>query len=119
MAKSVGIRDVLELSLRATSLRGRAIANNIANVNTPGFERSAVRFESLLAKAISSGDLNDSVGVAPELFAPKNTPMGADGNDVDMEMEMGELIKNGTSRKVYLRVLKKLYQQMNRAIGAE
>lgn len=119
MAKSIGIKDLLEASLRATSLRGRAIANNIANVDTPGYERSAVRFESMLSKAISSGDLNPSAGIVPELFSPSDTPVGPNGNNVDIEMEMGEMIKNGASRKIYLRVLKKLYQQMSQAIGAE
>ena len=42
---------VLEKALDAAWMRNEAISNNIANVNTPGFKKSYVRFEELLSDA--------------------------------------------------------------------
>ena len=42
--------DYLSRGLEAANLRHEVISNNIANVNTPHFKRSAVNFEDLLAK---------------------------------------------------------------------
>ena len=42
----------IKKGLDAGALRQRVIANNIANVNTPGFKKSAVEFESLLKAAL-------------------------------------------------------------------
>ena len=33
-------------------VRNEAISNNIANVNTPGYKRSYVRFEELLSESV-------------------------------------------------------------------
>ena len=41
--------DYLGRGLQAANLRHEVISNNIANVNTPNFKRSAVNFEDLLA----------------------------------------------------------------------
>ena len=39
------INQVLEQALDGLSLRHRVLANNYANVNTPGFKRSDVNFQ--------------------------------------------------------------------------
>ena len=44
--------DYLSRGLEAANLRHEVISNNIANVNTPHFKRSAVNFEDLLAKEL-------------------------------------------------------------------
>ena len=46
MVREPTIVDYLEAGLKVSGLRGKVIANNIANLNTPGFKRSAVEFES-------------------------------------------------------------------------
>ena len=74
--------------------RQRTIANNIANVDTPNFKASEVRFEDALKTAISRGQagaqtdqslLNASVSRRSLLDA---TAMRADGNNVDIDREM-------------------------------
>ena len=117
MVKNVNVVAYLEAGMRAAGLRQRAIANNLANVDTPGFRRSEVRFEGMLARATESGRSLDPGDVEPELYRPMTTPVDARGNDVELEMELAELLKNSGRYKTYLRVLNKLYKQMEMAIG--
>lgn len=74
---------VLGSALDGIALRQRVIADNIANVDTPGYRASSVDFESSLRAAISSGDASD---VTPTLTAT-DTPVGVNGNNVDLRKE--------------------------------
>ena len=57
--------DVLYQAMRGLSTRQRVIADNIANIQTPGFQAGRVDFESSLRRAIGGGDPNaTSVDVA-------------------------------------------------------
>jgi flagellar basal-body rod protein FlgB len=75
---------ILSSALDGIALRQRVIADNIANVDTPGYRASSVDFESSLRAAIASGDPS-AIG-APELVAT-DTPVGANGNNVDLRKE--------------------------------
>jgi flagellar basal-body rod protein FlgB len=77
--------------------RQRAIANNVANVDTPNFKASEVRFEDALKSAISSGtpgsppnqsNLNATVSQSSLVGG---TTLRADGNNVDIDREMAML----------------------------
>ncbi|MGN6250247.1 MAG: flagellar basal body rod protein FlgB [Marmoricola sp.] len=83
LAGTDAITSVLGTALDGLSLRQNVIADNIANVDTPGFRATSVDFESSLADAISTGDL----GGATVTTAPTDTPVGADGNNVDLRKE--------------------------------
>lgn len=116
MDRGTSVMGSLEAGLRAVQLQGKAIANNIANLNTPGYRRVAVEFREQLAKAIASGDLR---GLAAKMVHPMNTEVGSNGNDVDLDMEVGSLIKNAAMYKTYMRILAKRYRQMELAIRRE
>ena len=45
---------ILDKAADASWLRNQAISNNIANVDTPGYKRQDVAFESVLQKALGS-----------------------------------------------------------------
>jgi len=49
-----GIVELLESGIKAETLRQKAISNNVANLQTPGYRRLGVKFEQTLAKAIES-----------------------------------------------------------------
>ena len=51
-----GADSYLRAAMSGLAARQRAIANNVANVDTPNFKASEVRFEDALKSAISSGD---------------------------------------------------------------
>lgn len=73
------IYQLIKSSLDATELRSKTIANNIANINTPGYKRKYVTFEESL----------DSIASKPkiEVNEDKSTSMRIDGNNVDLENE--------------------------------
>lgn len=85
-------------ALDACGLRHRAIADNIANVETPGFTRSEVSFESQL-KSVLTGQGQESVmdrldQLQPEVQLDSVSPAGPDGNNVSVDKEMADLVKN-------------------------
>lgn len=101
--------DLLGKGLDAASLRNRVIANNLANVDTPGFKRSEVLFEEELRKAMNqqgkiTGYLTNerhipiggrpAVDVKPQVVVRNDTAMRNDGNNVDIDREMAALAKN-------------------------
>ncbi len=79
------VTSVLNTALDGVAFRQSVIANNIANVDTPGFRASSVDFESSLKTAISDGTLT-SGGVAITA-TPTDTPVGANNNNVDLRKE--------------------------------
>ena len=82
------VSAVLGAALDGLSLRQRVIADNIANVDTPHFRATSVDFESSLRSAVTSGATAAELatGVAPAL-RPTDTPVGANGNNVDLRKE--------------------------------
>ena len=48
--------NILDKAADASWLRNEAIANNIANADTPGYKRKDVQFEAYLTSAIAGGD---------------------------------------------------------------
>ena len=56
MVKRPEIIGYLEAALKAAGLQQSAIANNIANLDTPGYRRSTVAFKKHLTEAISAGE---------------------------------------------------------------
>ena len=116
MHSDVNTINYLEAGLRAEGLRQKAIANNLANLNTPGFRRDAVRFESILAKAMESGGKVEAQDLEAELYEPKDTPVNANGNDVNLDVEVGEMVKNSLRHQTYMLLLKKRYAQIQEAL---
>ncbi len=108
MADNIDPVQSLLAGLKGTSLRGRAIADNIANLNTPGYKRKAVEFEKALAKAMGGGKPGELKQFEPTVTTPLSTLVDAIGNDVELEGEIGDLLKNTMRQKVYLSLMKKI-----------
>ena len=117
MSKVSNIFDIIEVGIKAESLRNKAIANNLANLQTPGYRRVDVRFKELLAKALDSSGTVDLSEVEPQLYQPENTAVKSNGNDVNLDAEVGEMVKNSLRHKAYIRLLQKKYQQIELAIN--
>jgi flagellar basal-body rod protein FlgB len=114
-----GIIDLLESGIKAETLRQKAISNNVANLQTPGYRRLGVKFEQMLAKAIESGDA-ENVNldeIKAELYQPKNTAVSPNGNDVNLETEVGDMVKNTIRYTAFIRLLNKKYAQIDTAIN--
>ncbi|MFY9187770.1 MAG: flagellar basal body rod protein FlgB, partial [bacterium] len=86
--------------------RHQAIANNIANIDTPGYKRQDVAFPEVLAQAVKSeGSKLTLRRTNPRHLPPpptgslsvtveRGTSLRNDGNNVDAEVETAELAKN-------------------------
>lgn len=87
----------LDAALGAASMRQQTLANNIANVNTPGYQRKDVEFDGMLRQALaadSEGDGGAWEDVAPTVKSDNRATMRQDGNSVDIDQEMAHLSEN-------------------------
>ena len=96
--------NVLDRAADAALQRNEAISNNIANVDTPGYKRQDVAFESVLQQALGNNryeSMDDKVanvnlsrlrGRAYVDYA--NYSYRLDGNNVDIENENVMLAEN-------------------------
>lgn len=99
--------------MKAAALRHQVIANNVANVNTPGFQASEVVFEERLKAAIEARPPQgvravtvhekhipfgppepEPLPIEPKVRLMPLTQMRQDGNNVDLESEMARLAAN-------------------------
>ncbi len=114
-----GIVELLESGIKAETMRQKAISNNVANLQTPGYRRLGVKFEQFLAKAIETGDADkiDLEAIKAEFYQPKNTAVNALNNDVNLETEIGDMVKNSIRHKAFIRLLAKKYAQIDEAIN--
>lgn len=73
---------VLEKAMDASWLRNETIAQNIANVNTPGYKRKKVVFEEYLNEYLDNSDFK---GYRTD---PRHIPIGGDDADnIEMRVE--------------------------------
>jgi flagellar basal-body rod protein FlgB len=119
MSKVNNIFDAIEAGIRAETLRQKTIANNVANLETPGYRRKDVKFTELLAKAMDSDGAIDLRDIKPEIYQPETTAVSSNGNDVSLELEVGEMVKNTLRHKAFIKVLQKKYQQIDMAIAVK
>ena len=89
-AVSDAVSLALHTALNGLSQRQQVIADNIANVDTPGFRAQSVEFEESLRDAIDNGSLEPGSGQVSSVVAgevPTDTPVGPNGNNVDLRKE--------------------------------
>ncbi len=119
MSKTNNITDLLDAGIRAENLRQKTIANNIANLETPEYRRVDVKFEELLAKSMDSSGSVDLSELEPVIYRPKQTPVKSNGNDVNLESEVGQIVKNSLRHTAYIRLLNKKYKQIELAMDVK
>ncbi|MCQ2519727.1 MAG: flagellar basal body rod protein FlgB [Lachnospiraceae bacterium] len=96
--------NVLDKAADASWLRNEAIANNLANADTPGYKREDITFEKELKRALKYNDYETMDAKVSHLSSDRLKPrtykdyMGyeyrLDGNNVDPETENVLLAKN-------------------------
>lgn len=104
---------ILAQVLNAAGLRHRVIAQNVANVNTPGYRRLEVSFEADLAKAIA----HPGGGAAAPKVVVADGPERVDGNTVDIDREMNDLTKNALLYQAAAQVLASRVATLRTAIA--
>ncbi len=97
------ITNGLTRSLDVSALRQKVTANNLANLNTPGYKRSYVVFSEEMLKAKQRMPLVQTntrhLPGNPDVPNPKvqtegHTSRRSDGNNVDIDEEMLNLVTN-------------------------
>ena len=86
-------------ALVGLSERAHAVADNVANADTPGFKASRVPFESRLSAAMARSEQPNQASLDASMRerVEQTTTGRADGNNVDIDREMVELASTSTT----------------------
>jgi len=106
-------------ALDAVELRAQAIANNLANLETPGYKRVdlAPGFQSALEKAVASGNSSEIASLKPTLAVdPTAVSNSLDGNTVHLENELMQMNQNGVAHTLETQLVSGMFQKMEMAI---
>jgi flagellar basal-body rod protein FlgB len=106
--------DLVQRALDASSMAHTVIANNIANVDTPGFKRSEVVFNEQLRSAMQArqdgaqqlqmtrtdpghiglDQVPELSSIRPKIVTDLTSSLRNDGNNVDIDTEVALLAQN-------------------------
>ncbi len=126
--------DTLGNAVAGSNLEQSAIAQNIANVNTPGYQRQSVSFKDALAAA--AGDpTSDDLGMMtdsdrqfalgaqagsqsfdPQTEIDTTDQMRQDGSNVDVDQESAQLEQNSMYSQTMSQLLQVQFMRLRQAI---
>jgi flagellar basal-body rod protein FlgB len=104
--------QALLASLRGLDARAAAIKNNIANVETPGYQAHEIDFESSLSEALDNGEpdaasISDSRSLAPTRL---------NGNNVAIDQQMTQMTETELRHQLAINALNAKYRLLRTAI---
>ena len=112
--------DAISKSLDMRSQRQNIISANIANAETPGYQSKRIDFEQSLAAALDLDDApmartnskhmtsgGDIGNVEPQIYNDPNNVVREDGNTVDRDVEMFNLVENQIQYNAAIELLKR------------
>ena len=121
-----GNAPLLEQTLRFTAARQSLIAENVVNVDTPGYRQkdlSVEKFQAMLRdrvdarRAAAPGD--DRPGfddVTAEVESPRRGILFHDGNNRSMEQLMSDQAKNAMMHNLAVELLRKQFEGLELAL---
>ena len=119
--------DFMSKALSGSWLKNSAIANNIANVNTPGYKRQTVNFQEVLQNEM---DLRQSVKMTKtnqmhmdphnqgdiSVSTVSDTSYRVDDNNVDIDVENAEMAKNTIYYNTVVNQVNQQYKRLQAAM---
>jgi flagellar basal-body rod protein FlgB len=119
-----GPLPILEQELSFTDARQQVIADNIANVDTPGYQQkdlSVDAFQSVLREKVSQQETAAPGSVRfddiqEEIENPISGIESHDGNNRSMEQMMTDNAKNALMHNLVVELLRQQYQTMQAAL---
>lgn len=135
MNSDIAAIQLLQNSLNVAQLRQRVYANNVANVDTPGYKRQDVQFESLLAAQMSQApdaglgqtyipistpatlNIPAALQVQPEVVQDSSTSYDNNGNNVDVDAEMAKLAENQIKYNALIQDMQTRFNRLKAAIN--
>ena len=109
-------------ALDAVVLREGAIANNIANLETPGYKRIdlAPSFEAQLEHATASADPQQINSLKPSLAVDTTaTASSLDGNTVHLQNELMQMNQNAMTHALETQLISGMFSRLQMAISGK
>lgn len=110
--------DALSSLVSQAEMRHEVISQNIANVNTPGYQSLEVSFEGVLNRMTDGRD-GESNPSTPQIRKTEGLVVRQDGNNVDIDKELGDLTKNAMHFETYTQLLSSKISMMKSAITGQ
>ena len=108
--------DLLARLMDVAQVRHQVIAQNLVNVNTPGYHQREVAFEDAFARALGKQGEHEALRIAPKVVEGHDNPERQDGNTVDLDKELGSLNKNSMTFNMAVQMLTSRLNMMRSAI---
>jgi flagellar basal-body rod protein FlgB len=105
--------SALRVALSGLSARQNAIADNIANIETPGYQAKKVKFEEALSQAVNAGDAPSSV--SPSTLSSLE-PTRLNGSNVNLDTETLSQVDTSMRYQLAIRALDGKYNAIRSAI---
>jgi flagellar basal-body rod protein FlgB len=106
----------LRVALTGLAQRQRVIANNISNIETPGFRAGRVQFEAALRAAVESNGSVEQIGAVSPATAQSLEPTRLNGNNVNLDTETLSNVDTGLRYQLILRALDGKYATLRNVI---
>ena len=111
----------LKRAIEGAAQRQSALAANLANAETPGYQRVDVDFHAALQGALGGGG-DPRAALERTAFAaatdPTATPLRADGSTVDVDAESARLAANALEHQAAVQVARVRFGILEIAMGA-
>jgi flagellar basal-body rod protein FlgB len=107
-------QQLLEAAMRGSWQRQTALTNNIANADTPGYQREEVNFESELQGAMNGGEDLTQIQFHAE---PQPGETGPNGAGISVDQESAKLAENGLDYQALTQVVGVRNSIISAAIG--
>jgi flagellar basal-body rod protein FlgB len=115
---------LLERVIEFTAARHKFIAENIANVSTPGYRQKDLSVDKFFAMLRARAQARDSsppgsvsfADIDEQLAHPNTGILFHDGNNRSMEQTVSDLAKNALMHNVAIELLRKQYATLDMAL---
>lgn len=125
--------NFLAKSMDAHTVQHQVIANNMANINTPGYKATEVAFKDKLqtflndeyrnlplmtnrAHHIRYNEPMELSDIKPRLFVDPTTSMRSDGNNIDIDQQMAMMAQNSMEINALTRLISDRIRGMRQVI---
>jgi flagellar basal-body rod protein FlgB len=105
--------SALRVAVMGLSARQTAISQNIANIETPGYQAKKVKFEEALTHAVAAGESPSTVKASVETSLE---PSRLNGNNVNLDSESLSHIDTMMRYQLAIRALDGKYQMLREVI---
>ena len=102
-------------ALRNAEQNHRVVSQNIANVNTPGYQTKALSFDDFV-KQVRSGEAENKFVDELPVERVDGLVDRVDGNNVDIDQQLGEAKKNALEFQTYSQLLAAKMSTLRKAI---